>query len=336
MRYIVRSVDGDEYGPFDRKELQRLVTEQRLGPGDFIRRESGRTWSPFEKIAGLAEESSVSTAGIVDAPIRPRVDPRPEVLGLDSEPDPPVTASPRFPRTRIDADMDRSDTDDDSNDLIELTPSTFGAASERDDDGTGDEPQPNPFTRLGLPIRLEEGEQVRFVIIQSFLDALRESPFNAILGHRGTLICTDARVVVARPSLIRPSMAIVWLSSAGSASLETRRRIIRLILGLLFLFNAFSILVSGPITNGVMEALTGSSSPAGSIVSGLTLSIGAICALLGLLLVATASARSMVVTATGAEAVFGCARIGPWHLSQIDAGHAIAYRKGHPAGDGRT
>ena len=334
MRYIVRSVDGDEYGPFDRKELQRLVGEQRLGPGDFIRRESGRTWSPFEKIAGLAEESSESTAGSVNVPIRPRVDPRPEILGLEPEPDPPVTASPRFPRTRIDAEIDRSETADDSNDIIESTPSTFGEASERVDDGTGDEPQPNPFTRLSLPIRLEEGEQVRFVIIQSFLDALRESPFNAILGHRGTLICTDARVVVARPSLMRPSMAIVWLSSAGSASLETRRRLIRLLLGLLFLFNAFSTLVSGPITSAAFKMLPGASGDVGSIMSGLTLSIGAVFAVFGLLMIATASARSMVVTATGAEVVFGCARIGPWHLSQIDAGHAIAYRKIHPANDG--
>ena len=336
MQYIVRSVDGDEYGPFDRKELQRLVSEQRLGPGDFIRRENGRTWSPFEKIAGLAEESSASTAGTVNAPIRPRVDPRPEVLGLDPDPDPPVTAGPRLPRTRIDAEIDRSETDDDSNDLIGSTPSMFDAASDRGDDGTRDGSQPNPFTRLGLPISLEEGEQVRFVIIQSFLDALRESPLNAILGHRGTLICTDARVAVARPSLMRPSMAIVWLSAAGSASLETRRRIIRLIFGLLFLFNAFSILVSGPITGAVMEAIGGSTGPAGSIMSGLTLSIGVVCVMFGLLLIATASARSMVVTATGAEVVFGCARIGPWHLSQIDAGHAIAYRKGHPTGDRQT
>ena len=43
MKYIVRSVDGDEYGPFSREELQNLVSEERLGPGDFIRREAGRT-----------------------------------------------------------------------------------------------------------------------------------------------------------------------------------------------------------------------------------------------------------------------------------------------------
>ncbi|MDG2022672.1 MAG: GYF domain-containing protein, partial [Phycisphaerales bacterium] len=55
MKYIVRSLDGREYGPFTSDQLQELKDAQRLGPGDFIRRETGKTWSPFEKIPGLGD-----------------------------------------------------------------------------------------------------------------------------------------------------------------------------------------------------------------------------------------------------------------------------------------
>ena len=319
MQYIVRSVDGDEYGPFDRKELQRLVGEQRLGPGDFIRRENGRTWSPFEKIAGLSDETDESNPGAVNTPVRPRVDPQPEVLGLEE--DSTSHPSPILPRTRIDAPA--------SEPGIRIDFADPGESRIKDPfERPGDESQPNPFTRLGLPITLEDGEQVRFVIIQSFLDALRESPLNAILGHRGTLVCTDARVVVARPSLIRPSMAIAWLSSAGGASLETRRRFIRMLFGVAFLFYAFSILLSGPMTNAALGALGGP--PGASVMSGLTFLVGGLFGILGVLFLVTASARSLVVTANGPELIFGCSRIGPWHLAQVDAAHEIAYRKSHP------
>lgn len=313
MQYIVRSVDGDEYGPFDRKELQRLVDEQRLGPGDFIRRENGRTWSPFEKIAGLSDEAAKSDPGAANRPVRPRVDPQPEVLGLDEAP--VSTASPKFPRTRIDAPSSEPRNDRDFQGIGE--PSINDPIAR-----AVDEPQPNPFTRLGLPITLEDEEQVRFVIIQSFLDALRESPLNAMLGHRGSLVCTDARVVVARPSLMRPSMAITWLSSAGGVSLETRRRFIRMLFGIILVFYALALFLSGPMTTTLLGTF--------DVIDGITFVAGSLFGLLGLLLLITSSARSLVVTANGLELIFGCSRIGPWHLAQVDAAHAIAYRKSLP------
>ena len=55
MKYIVRSLDGREYGPFTSAQLRELKDSERLGPGDFIRRETGKTWSPFEKIPGLGD-----------------------------------------------------------------------------------------------------------------------------------------------------------------------------------------------------------------------------------------------------------------------------------------
>ena len=101
MRYIVRSVDGDEYGPFSRRELLDLVRDRRLGPGDFVRRETGRTWSPFERIAGLADTEPAAASDSPEDPGRSlRIEPAPEVLeaaGTETETDEDDSETPTTP-----------------------------------------------------------------------------------------------------------------------------------------------------------------------------------------------------------------------------------------------
>ena len=71
---MVRNQEGSEFGPFTSDQLHELVRLNRLGPGDFVRRESGRTWSPFEKISGLGgsgggEEISEEVAEEIEEPV---------------------------------------------------------------------------------------------------------------------------------------------------------------------------------------------------------------------------------------------------------------------------
>ncbi|MEE2973175.1 MAG: GYF domain-containing protein, partial [Planctomycetota bacterium] len=258
MRYIVRSVDGDEYGPFSRRELLDLVRDRRLGPGDFVRRETGRTWSPFERIAGLADTEPASAADSPEDPGRSlRIEPAPEVLEVaetetdedDSKMpagDPPVT--PPSP---------------DASGPSEPAPSPPASRSDRPSASL-----PNPFHSVGLPLELGPDEEVRFVLRQSFLDGFRESPVGGLLGHRSTMICTSSRIAVVRPSLARPSMSIVWLTGAGGATIETRRRLIRLLLGLVLLLQAFSLLVSGPIAGALTTLIPGANAAAATALGG--------------------------------------------------------------------
>ncbi|MEE2894982.1 MAG: DUF4339 domain-containing protein, partial [Planctomycetota bacterium] len=92
MKYIVRSVDGDEYGPFTSEELRDLVREDRLGPGDYVRRESGQTWSPFEKIAGLGDR-------LPDADASPKRPTRPTIGAEYSDGDAPSDRTPTLEPT---------------------------------------------------------------------------------------------------------------------------------------------------------------------------------------------------------------------------------------------
>lgn len=306
MRYIVRSVDGDEYGPFTRRELLDLVRDRRLGPGDFVRRESGRTWSPFERIAGLADaDASPPSEPAADEDRSLRLEPAPEILETaedrEVEEEEPEDSPIGMSAAPIPADPPKS---------IEPSPPL---PTDRNSD-----PRPNPFNAVGLPIELDPDEEVRFVLRQSFLDGLRESPIGGLLGHRSTMICTSSRVVVVHPSLARPSMSVVWLTGSGGATIETRRRLIRLLLGVVLLLQAFSLLVSGPIAGALTALIPGANAATATALGGFGLLAGAVLGLFGLFLLLSSAARSLVVASGGAEAVLGCGNAGPWHLAQVD------------------
>lgn len=324
MKYIVRSVDGDEYGPFSREELQNLVSEERLGPGDFIRREAGRTWSPFEKIAGLGEgielvteeppttSARTATAGIAKtaepsktAPIRPTVGA--EVVEKSrSNKDDEVQSSERGETSIAE--------DDSGEDRVSAREAEDRATQDRLS-GTAD---PNTFLSLGLPITLGVEEEVHFTAVQSFTDALRESTFNAILGHRGRLVCTSRRIVTVRPSVFRPSMQIAWVESTSMAAIQTRRNLFRMVVGVVLVFYAISTAIMSGLTSGIMAG-TGLGGPFLTLAGTAGLVVASVIGLLGLLGILTANRRAMVISSSGSEIVFGCMAIGPWHLAQIDA-----------------
>ncbi|MBC02756.1 MAG: hypothetical protein CMJ34_05555 [Phycisphaerae bacterium] len=164
-------------------------------------------------------------------------------------------------------------------------------------------------------------EEVHFVAGQSFLDAFRESIFNAVLGHRATMICTSRRVVVVRPSSLRASMQIAWIDATGMAAIERRRNLFRMVVGVVLLFYAISSLAGGMLS-GFAAGLAGGSGIDGSILSMASsagLIIASVAGLLGLLAILTASRRAMVVSCSGSEVLFCCMAMGPWHLAQIDA-----------------
>ena len=331
MKYIVRSVDGDEYGPFSREDLQNLVREERLGPGDFIRRETGKTWSPFEKIPGLGENFELTTkepptatletaptvqtaATVRTTPTRPTVGA--EVVGngkpkLESD----VHSIPTDVLPTVTGDS-KSEDDSKSEKVV-----AFEAEDRTTDDILTSAADPNTFLSLGLPITLGPEEDVHFTAAQSFIDAFRESALNAILGHRGTMVCTSRRIVVVRPSMIRASMQIAWMESTSMVGIETRRNLFRMVVGVVLLFYAAVSMLGAAMIGGAANSIGGGlgldsflnvAGTAGLIIAS---AIG----LLGVLAIITASRRAMVVSSSGSEVVFGCMALGPWHLAQIDA-----------------
>lgn len=326
MKYIVRSVDGDEYGPFSREELRNLVREDRLGPGDFIRREVGKTWSPFEKIAGLGDDLGIVTKeSSVEmhptTPTRPTVGA--EVVGNGTSTARPVQPAPEVEETS----------------LVEDDPAPEMPLDSRPQITTEVEPlampgEPNPFLAHGLPISMGTDEEVHFVAAQSFIDAFRDSMFNAILGHRAIMICTSRRIAVVRPSSLRPSMEIAWIESIGSVAIQSRRNLFRMVIGILLLLYAISSLLGGVI-GAFASSMAGGAGFDGSLLA-LTSSAGLVIASvvgpLGLLAFLTARQRAMVVGSNGTEIVYACRALGPWHLAQVDAAR-LSSPIASPAGD---
>ena len=351
MRYIVRSVDGAEYGPFTREELQQLVRERRLGLGDFVRREEGRTWSPFERIAGLSDlagdrddETGPITTGPADrarpardAPVmptgRPRLDPTPE--RLDDGPDISTPGSPPGSTPGINFDLTHdledaipivldgpADSSDAAMPIADASMSTPPTMPNADRPRIQVDParSENPFVAGGLPIDLVENESIQFVLVQSFTDAMRSSLIGAVLGHRARLVCTDRRVAVLSPGFGRTSMTVAWLDRADRAGVELRTSTFRLVIGvLLVLYAAYMLLAS--LAGGAAISALGIGGDVGGLLAfgGAVIAIGA--GLLGVLLVLTARARAVTV---GDDVEFPCAAAGPWHLARIDEGRMRA------------
>lgn len=337
MRYIVRSVDGSEYGPFTSGELRTLAREGRLGPGDFIRREVGRTWSPFERIEGLSDLRPESSNDVESASPRSF----PDDSGADRDHLPRQPASLRLDPTpaRLDdtSRMDLGDTDAAAPGLdtdalsvlgtpwvrpLAATPRTAGTRPPIVDPAVSG----NPFAAAGLPMALVVGEEVRFVLVQSFIDAFRGSMIGAILGHRDRLVCTDRRAVVIRPGFGRASMTIAWLDRVDRSGIESQLSVVRFVFGVLcLLYGALSLM--GSVAGGVIQGALGGGNAAAlaglSAILGIAIAIMA--GLLGLLLLATSRARAVTI---GEGILFRCAAAGPWHLARIDEGrmHAVGER----------
>ncbi len=340
MRYIVRSVDGAEYGPFTSTELRQLVHEQRLGPGDFIRREEGRTWSPFEKIAGLGDvvaktesppnatiEGEVAddtrpSPSMRSEPVRPRPMPTPETLetsdsrkieiDIDSilpSIDPPAGRS-TDPSSTVAASIGRA-LDSESRSSVPVDPARSN----------------NPFVAAGLPLEPEAGEDVEFVLVQSFLDASRESLLGAVLGQRSRLICTNRRAAAIMPGFGRSSMTLVWLDRIESAAVGSRTRLGRMIFGILCLLYAAYALVGSLAVGAAMSAIAGSGNSIGGVAAVLGMGVGGFAALLGLTLILTARGRTVIIGDAASGITFACSAASPWHLAKIDEGRRDARRQ---------
>jgi hypothetical protein len=351
MRYVVRSVDGAEYGPFTSDELRQLVRDQRLGPGDFVRRESGRTWSPFEKIAGLADvfEESRKTD-------RPDASPTPTMAKEEETVETPTRPAPPVPPPTLTRPRPLPSPEQVAKDAPDA-PSIFETVDSRLDPGgtqstpllSLDDPQDlkdrrearthsidptrslNPFVAAGLPIGLLEGEVVQFELIQSFLDAGRGSLIGAVLGHRGRLICTDRRVGAIMPGFGRSSMSIVWLDRAETAAVRSRTSIVRMIFGVVCLLYAVYALVGSLAVGAALTALGGAGNSVASVSTMLGLVLTGIAALLGLVLVLTARGRTVIVGDPSSGIAFACAAASPWHLAKIDEGRMRFHDSSAPA-----
>lgn len=277
---MVRNQEGSEFGPFTSDQLHELVRLDRLGPGDFVRRENGRTWSPFEKISGLGgsrggEEISEEVAEEIEEPVR--------------EPAAPIPPSPI---------------------ASPVAPESMGSFSRGDTPPLMEEARNNPFHAIGVLIDLLPGEELLFVLRQTFLDSLRSSILATVLGRRGTMVCTNRRVVVAIPTLTSTSVQMAYLDRVGLIARTSKTQIWRILLGLMLMFWGASMFFPAMFLGGMGAA-------AGMIGAMFGWFMGALFALGGLGLVLTATSRVLMVEA-GEALVFVSSAASPWHLGQID------------------
>lgn len=308
MKYIVRSVDGREYGPFGSDELRELADQRRLGPGDFIRRETGRTWSPFERIPGLGDRSDVARR---EAPI-----PGP---GISTDPDdaleletPDSTSMPDREDHGADADHQTRD------DPPEPTAFDRPTSSGHEIDLARASANADALVEHGVLVERLPGERDVFTLNQSFLDMSRNSMLAAILGRRGVLICTNRRIAAVLPDLMTQSTRIAYPERIGSIGVERRTSPLRLVFGAILLLNAILTVVGagllGTMTTA-LDAAVGTSIAATS--TGASIAIAAVFGLAGVLLLLTSTSRALVVDG-GAAISFPCGRVTAWHLGRLD------------------
>ena len=178
MKYVVRSLDGREYGPFTSDQLRDLRAGQRLGPGDFIRRENGRTWSPFEKIPGLGDLSDAADLPRNDAPLAgpsalPDQNVFPATPDLDDVATPPADLQRDPLRTNAVDPMDAMDAMD-AVDAVDDSPVaiTISSTSQIELDIARASASADMLVQHGVLVNRLPGETDVFTLKQSFLDAV--------------------------------------------------------------------------------------------------------------------------------------------------------------------
>ena len=319
MKYIVRSVDGREYGPFASDELRELADQRRLGPGDFVRRETGRTWSPFERIPGLGDRPDIS---------------------------------------RTDASFPGPDASAGGEDDFQLEMSDFKPTSDPVDheaDGESDQPRSPIFDRTtssgheldlarasanadalvenGVLVERLPGEVDVFTLTQSFLDMSRNSILAAMLGRRGVLICTNRRIATVLPDLMTQSTRIAYPERIRSIGVERRTSPIRLLFGGILLLNALFTLLGASLLGTVTTALDAAAGTSLAATStGASIVIAALFGLAGILLLLTSTSRALVVDG-GESIAFPCGRVTAWHVGRLDEARNAAVADRRPPVD---
>lgn len=315
MKYIVRSVDGREYGPFGSDELRELADQRRLGPGDFVRRETGRTWSPFERIPGLGDRSP-SARSETPTP-GPGLAPDPdEPLEIEaSDPDPVPAVAAREADDESDASMPPAvDRTTGSGHELDLARASANA---------------DALVEHGLLVDRLPGELDVFTLHQSFLDMSRNSMLAALLGRRGVLVCTNRRIAAVLPDLMTQSARIAYPERISSIGVERRTSPLRLVFGAILLLNAILTVVGAGLLGSVTAALDAAAGTSIAATSaGASVAVAAIFGLAGVLLLLTSTSRALVVDG-GESITFPCGRVTAWHLGRLDEARNAAVADRH-------
>lgn len=324
MKYVVRSLDGREYGPFTSDQLQDLRAGQRLGPGDFIRRENGRTWSPFEKIAGLGDLSEAADLPRNDAPLAgPSALPDQDVFPATPDLEDVATLPADLQRDPLRTDavdpMDERDVMDDSPVTI-----TRSSTSEIELDIARASASADMLVQHGVLVNRLPGETDVFTLKQSFLDVARNSVLAALLGRRGVLVCTSRRIAVVLPSVSSRTIRIAYPGQSRSIGLERRTSLVRLIFGVMLFLNAIVTFLGSSLLGGLAAVVDGAAGVGIAEASGaLGWGIAALFAAGGGFLLLTSTAKALVIDA-GDPVVFPCSRATAWHLGRIDDAHHMS------------
>ncbi len=334
MRYLVRNDRGEEFGPFSSGDLRALVKQNRLGDGDFVRREIGSTWHPFATIPGLgcesppprrtpARDSSKLLAATVQGWDAEKladveVDEPPSGLlaempgrGLasDSTEDDPTTSIERRPERPVRPERPSHDTPTLEELAARLTPSTetfdgppIDTTIDRSefDLPNDDQEEPGPMTRPA-----ETGVLLR----ESLRDALRRSLLAAILGRRATLNLGPRRIEMMVPGVFRVEMHACWFDAVAVAEIRQRRLVVRTLLGLAMILGAI-----GAIATGIFGSTIAVGSPAFLVGA----SAASVLLIVGFTLLWLSSARTLEIHAGSRSLRFPCREIEPSILDWID------------------
>lgn len=319
MKYIVRSLDGREYGPFTSDQLRTLRAEERLGPGDFVRRETGKTWSPFEKIPGLGNAGDAAAEFRPDAP--------------EAGPAGPPNRG-QEPKTPAESDL----IDDPFHSPADLQIDETGTETPKEAPVPLKRPSTSPIeldiarasasadtlVQHGILVNRLPGETDVFTLQQSFLDVARHSIFAAVLGRRGALVCTSRRIAVVLPSVSSRTIRIAYPGQSRSIGLERRTSLVRLIFGVMLCLNAFVTFLGSSLLGGLAALVDGAAGVGIAEASGaLGWGIAALFAAGGIFLLVTSTAKALVIDA-GDPVVFPCSRATAWHLGRIDDAHHMS------------
>ena len=315
MKYIVRSLDGREYGPFTSEQLRTLRAEERLGPGDFVRRETGKTWSPFEKIPGLGSAGDAAAEFRADAPEAGPAGPPNRGQKLEnpaeSNIDDPFDSPADLPIDEVETETSEEapvPLKSPSTSPIELDIARVSASADT-------------LVQHGILVSRLPDETDIFTLHQSFLDVARHSILAAFLGRRGVLVCTSRRVAVVLPSVSTKTIRIAYPGQSRSIGLERRTSLVRLIFGLMLILNAFVSFLGSSLIGGLAAAVDAAGGLGIAEATGaLGLSIAALFAIAGAFLLITSTAKALVIDA-GDPVVFPCGRATAWHLGRIDEAH---------------
>ena len=272
MKYFIRNVQDEEFGPFSSGELRVLVRQNRLGDGDFVRREVGTTWHAFHTIPGLGcdapsrddgrphdvPSTMAATVEGWDTDHLPDVDTDDEPPALlevthgEARPEPvePVAASAQTTRrTKPVHPVRRSETSEARVSLESLaempdpipTPRPAPSAAMTPPPSDGEAPEP-------VAIRGQDedpDEETRYVRLQEdALDAFRRSWVSAILGRRACLHILGDRVDLVTPGVLRSQIQACWLDAVDAAAVRTRRSLLRIVVGAMLVIGSVGSAVS--------------------------------------------------------------------------------------------